>query len=231
MSRKLSPAELAEKRKKAEAWVKGYSATAVASVLAVAFLQEAEPCSSWPRSYDVYHIGGIYRHDWTEGDGVAAASTIGLAAVAGKIAAMEAAILLGPRAFREAAICRRNCLVDGTTDYQYSKRRRRVGLKKKGLTAAGRAFFLPGCRLASWPTRKLKPSRGRRKPRGRRQRRPKREKSSRAWAVITTLTAPVVTRSRTMSLWSCKKCDRLLTRRSLPLANNSGISTLATANR
>ena len=46
-----------------------------------------------------YQIGKIYRHDWTMGEATATAGVVGLAAVAGQIAALEAAILTGPFAF------------------------------------------------------------------------------------------------------------------------------------
>ena len=46
-----------------------------------------------------YQIGKIYRNDWSMGEAMAAAGVVGLAAVAGQIAALEAAILTGPFAF------------------------------------------------------------------------------------------------------------------------------------
>ncbi len=46
-----------------------------------------------------YQIGKIYNNDFTENDGLAAASVIGLATFAGPIFAFEASLLLGPFAF------------------------------------------------------------------------------------------------------------------------------------
>lgn len=44
-------------------------------------------------------IGKLYKPDFTSSEATAASGTIGLAALAGKIAAMEAAILTEPFAF------------------------------------------------------------------------------------------------------------------------------------
>ncbi|MDB5327027.1 MAG: hypothetical protein JWM57_2596 [Phycisphaerales bacterium] len=46
-----------------------------------------------------YQIGRIYKANWTVHDGTTTAGVVGLASLAGNIAAMEATILLGPFAF------------------------------------------------------------------------------------------------------------------------------------
>ena len=89
-----------EKYSKAEKWVNGYTATAVGTVLATALVPGAATavlCSL--EATMCYQIGRIYRHDWSMTDASAAAGVVGLAAVAGQIVAMEAAILTGPFAF------------------------------------------------------------------------------------------------------------------------------------
>src|SRR5882762_8626693 len=96
----LPSVDLAGARKKAEAWVNGYTATAIAAVIATAVVPggatavlcalEATMC---------YQIGRFYRHNWSMADGSAVAGVIGIAAFAGQLVAMEAAILTGPFAF------------------------------------------------------------------------------------------------------------------------------------
>jgi uncharacterized protein (DUF697 family) len=87
--------DLAEKRRKAEAWVNGYTATAVAAVVATSPIPgtatgvlctlEATMC---------YQIGRIYKTNWSIGEATAAAGVIGIAAFLGKIAALEALTFL-----------------------------------------------------------------------------------------------------------------------------------------
>ena len=93
--------DLPEKRRKAEKWVNGYMATAIAAVVASAWLPGAATgilCTL--EATMCYQIGKIYKNDaWTMGDAAATAGVIGIAAFAGNIAAMEATILLGPLAF------------------------------------------------------------------------------------------------------------------------------------
>ncbi|MGC4004804.1 MAG: hypothetical protein QM811_17490 [Pirellulales bacterium] len=98
--RRRSPAELQELRRQAEAWVNGYTATAVATVCATAWLPGAATgilCAL--EATMCFHIGKLYKPGFTAAEGTAAAGTIGLAALAGKIVAMEGTILLGPFAF------------------------------------------------------------------------------------------------------------------------------------
>lgn len=92
--------EKVQKRAKAEAWVNGYTATGVGMVLAVALVPAAATgilCTI--EGIMCYQIGKIYKHNWSMGEGTATAGVIGLASLAGKIAALEAAILTGPFAF------------------------------------------------------------------------------------------------------------------------------------
>lgn len=92
--------DLGEARRKAETWVNGYTATAVAAVLATAMIPGAATAALCTLEATMcYQIGRFYRHSWSTQDGVAAAGVVGLAAFAGQIAAMEAAILTGPFAF------------------------------------------------------------------------------------------------------------------------------------
>ena len=90
-----------EKRARAEAWVNGYTATAIGLVMAVSWVPGAATATLCALEGTMCaHIGRIYRGDgWTKADAFATAKLIGLAGLAGPIAAMEAAILLGPLAF------------------------------------------------------------------------------------------------------------------------------------
>ena len=100
MSTAHSPDDLPERRRRAEHWVNGYTATAVAAVLAttpipggataVLCALEATMC---------YQIGKIYKTDWSMAEASAAAGVIGLAAFAGKIVVLEGSLILGPFAF------------------------------------------------------------------------------------------------------------------------------------
>lgn len=90
----------AQLRSDAEAWVNGYTATAVGMVAATAIVPGAATgilCTL--EASMCLHIGKMYKGNFSMAEATAAAGTIGLAAVAGKIAAMEAAILTGPFAF------------------------------------------------------------------------------------------------------------------------------------
>lgn len=85
---------------KAREWVNGYTAGAVGTVLATALIPGAATavlCSL--EATMCYQIGMLYRHDWKMSDAIATAGVIGLASLAAKIAALEAAILAGPFAF------------------------------------------------------------------------------------------------------------------------------------
>jgi uncharacterized protein (DUF697 family) len=86
-----------ERRRKAEAWVNGYTATAVGTVLATALIPGAATAVLCALEATMcYQIGKIYKNDWTMSEATTAAGVVGLAALVGQIAAMEAAILTGP---------------------------------------------------------------------------------------------------------------------------------------
>jgi uncharacterized protein (DUF697 family) len=88
--------DMHEKRRKAEKWVNGYTAVGVAAVVAVAMIPGAATAILCTIEITMcYQIGLIYRSRWTKDEAEAAATAVGLAAVAGKIAALEATILLG----------------------------------------------------------------------------------------------------------------------------------------
>ena len=96
----MTAAEMAENRAKSVKWVNGYTATAAATVCTTALIPFAATgilCTL--EGTMCYQIGKFYKQNWTAADGAAAAGVIGLAAVAGQIAALEAAILAGPFAF------------------------------------------------------------------------------------------------------------------------------------
>ena len=97
---KPSPSELAEKRRRAEAWVNGSTAAAAGISAVTALIPGAATASLCALEANMcYNIGKIYRNGWTMADATKAAGAIGLAALAGNIAALEAAILTGPFAF------------------------------------------------------------------------------------------------------------------------------------
>lgn len=99
-SRKRSAAELQALRAQAESWVNGYTATAVGTVLVTALVPGAATgilCAL--EATMCLQIGKMYKPDFSKSDAAKAAGTIGLAALAGKIVALEAAILTGPFAF------------------------------------------------------------------------------------------------------------------------------------
>lgn len=92
--------DLPAKRAKAQAWVNGYTATAVGTVLGTALVPGAATVILCGLEATMcYQIGKIYKHEWTWVDAKAAASVVGIAAFAGKIVALEAALLTGPFAF------------------------------------------------------------------------------------------------------------------------------------
>jgi uncharacterized protein (DUF697 family) len=92
--------DFAEKRAKAESWVNGYTATAVGAVLATALIPGAATAVLCALEATMcYQIGRIYKNEWSMGEATAAAGVVGLAALVGQIAALEAAILTGPFAF------------------------------------------------------------------------------------------------------------------------------------
>jgi uncharacterized protein (DUF697 family) len=90
--------DLRQKRRRAEGWVNGYTATAIAAVVVVSPVPgAATPILCGIEATMCWNIGKQYRGDgWTMADAKAVAGLIGLAAFAGQIIALEAAILLGP---------------------------------------------------------------------------------------------------------------------------------------
>lgn len=91
-------ADLARKRKRAEEWVNGYTAGAVGIVALTAVVPgTATAVLCGIEGTMCFQIGKIYRgDDWKMSDAFVTARSVGLAALVGKIAALEAAILLGP---------------------------------------------------------------------------------------------------------------------------------------
>ena len=90
--------DLPRKRKRAEEWVNGYTAGAVGIVVITSPIPGAATSALCGiEGTMAYQIGKIYRGDeWKMSDAFVTARSVGLAALAGKIAALEAAILLGP---------------------------------------------------------------------------------------------------------------------------------------
>ncbi len=89
-----------EQQQKAREWVNGNTAAAVGVVIATALIPGAATAALTVQEVAMaYKIGGIYRAEFSHTDAKAVAAHIGLGAVAGKIAALEAAILAGPFAF------------------------------------------------------------------------------------------------------------------------------------
>lgn len=87
-------------REKAENYVSGHTATAVAIVLGTALVPGAASIVLLAQEAVMAHqIARIYGQRITESEARAIAAKIGLASVAGKIVALEAAILTGPFAF------------------------------------------------------------------------------------------------------------------------------------
>jgi uncharacterized protein (DUF697 family) len=87
------------KRKKAEKWVNGYTASAVATVAGTALVPVPGAATVVLCGLEVtmcYQIGKIYKNEWSMGDAAAAAKLVGLAAIVGQLAALEATTLLGP---------------------------------------------------------------------------------------------------------------------------------------
>jgi hypothetical protein len=84
-------------REVASAWVNGYTAIAVAFVLPVSLIPGAATgILITQEAIMAYHIGLIYKSDFSKEDGKVVALQIGLAAVTGNIVALELAILTGP---------------------------------------------------------------------------------------------------------------------------------------
>ncbi len=97
-SRTIDRAKLMrERRQKAEAWVAGYTATAVGTVVATALVPGAATVIlTGLEATMCYQIGRMYRVSWTPGEAATAAGVVGMASFAGKIVALEGAIVLGP---------------------------------------------------------------------------------------------------------------------------------------
>ncbi|WP_373535462.1 hypothetical protein [Microcoleus sp.] len=87
-------------RERARNWVNGNTAAAVAVVCGTALVPGAAAVILLSQeAIMAYHIGSIYKSEFSQQDAAALAGEIGLAAVAGKVLALEAAILAGPAAF------------------------------------------------------------------------------------------------------------------------------------
>jgi uncharacterized protein (DUF697 family) len=87
-------------REKAENYVNGHTATAVAIVVGTALVPGAASIALVAQEVVMAHqIARIYGQQITQSEARAIAAKIGLASVVGKIAALEAAILTGPFAF------------------------------------------------------------------------------------------------------------------------------------
>ncbi len=90
--------DLPRKRKRAEEWVNGYTAGAVGIVVLTSPIPgTATAVLCGVEGTMAFQIGKIYRgDDWKMSDAFVTARSVGLAALTGKIAALEAATLLGP---------------------------------------------------------------------------------------------------------------------------------------
>jgi uncharacterized protein (DUF697 family) len=89
-----------DQKARARQWVNGNTAAAVGVVLGTALIPGAATTVLLAQEVAMaYKIGSIYKADFSHQDARALASHIGLGAVAGKIVALEAAILAGPLAF------------------------------------------------------------------------------------------------------------------------------------
>jgi len=87
-------------RERARNWVNGNTAAAIAVVCGTALVPGAAALVLLSQeAIMAYHIGSIYKSEFSQQDGAALAGEIGLASVAGKILALEATTLLGPGAF------------------------------------------------------------------------------------------------------------------------------------
>ncbi len=89
----MSPEEKAEKRRKAETWVNGYTSTAMGTVLGSPWLPGASNAIlATLEATMCYQIGRIYKVNYSMGEATAAAGVIGVASFVGKLAAIEASI-------------------------------------------------------------------------------------------------------------------------------------------
>lgn len=89
--------ELAEKRLQAESLISKYTAAGAVAVLLVSIVPVAASfVLSAIELAMIYQLGLFYKSRWTVAEARAVGATVGLAAIAGKCLAMEAAILLGP---------------------------------------------------------------------------------------------------------------------------------------
>ncbi len=78
----------------------GYVATGAGSALVTAWIPGAATGILVALEGTMcYQIGRIYKHNFTMGEATATAAVVSLASLAGKFAALEGAILLGPFAF------------------------------------------------------------------------------------------------------------------------------------
>ncbi len=89
--------DLIEKRQKAEGWVSGYVVTGAGTGFVTGWIPGAGTAALIAlETTMVYQIGRIYKTNFTMGEATATIAVISLASLAGKFAAMEATILLGP---------------------------------------------------------------------------------------------------------------------------------------
>lgn len=84
-----------QRREKAEAWVNGYTATAVATVMGTSWLPGASSAILCTLEATMcYQIGRIYKKNYTMADAITAAGMIGVTSFVAKLAAMEACTLI-----------------------------------------------------------------------------------------------------------------------------------------
>ena len=87
---------LPDKRKRAEKWVNGYTATAVGAVLvATPVPGAASAILAGLEATMCYQIGKIYKHEWSMADATAAAGVVGLAGLVGPITQWKPQFCLG----------------------------------------------------------------------------------------------------------------------------------------
>ena len=79
------------KKEKAKTWVNGYTVAGTAAVVAAVFPGSTSLALMTIEGHMCYQIGKIYRgREFSTAEGIAAASMIGLASIAGQVLALEA---------------------------------------------------------------------------------------------------------------------------------------------
>jgi len=78
------------KKDNARAWVNGYSITGAGIVIAAVIPGTSSLALVAIEATMAFHIGQIYKKDFTQADGVEVATKVGIAIVAGNIASLEA---------------------------------------------------------------------------------------------------------------------------------------------